>query len=119
MASGLFIAEVKRFEEENNQVLLYLTGLAKEQICVPFVISESNKIDDRSNSTVKIYDYYKPEFEAFELYKINGCDDVPIPQLEIVSVSNIRSANMTNFNPDFVSMDVEMATPEGRICVLK
>lgn len=60
---------MQRFEEDKNQVLLYFTKLANEQICAPFVISESNKIEDLSNSTVKIYDYYKPEFEASEVNK--------------------------------------------------
>lgn len=62
-----FVLEVKRFEEEKNQVLIYFTKLANEQICAPFVISESNKIEDHNNSTVKIYDYYRPELEASEV----------------------------------------------------
>lgn len=140
----MFVVEVKRFEEDRNQVLLYFTKLANEQVCAPFVISESNKIEDHSNSTIKIYDYYKPEFEASEvngchnqglvftkylqIYKINGCveNGAPIPQLDInatvlsetepsnyISVTRTRSVNMTGLNPDFVNMDVEMATPGG------
>lgn len=140
-----FVVEVKRFEEDRNQVLLYFTKLANEQVCAPFIISESNKIEDPSNSTVKIYDYYKPEFEASEVncshnqdlaftkylqvYKINGCVEsgAPIPQLNVnatilpetepsnyISVTRTRSVNMTGLNPDFVNMDVEMATPGGK-----
>lgn len=119
-------------------------------MCAPFVISESNKIEDHSNSTVKIYDYYKPEFEASEVkitaaikviemiykilqvYKVIGCDEsgAPIPQLELnvtlasettsanyTSATRKRSVNLTGLNPDFVNMDVEMATPGGKISV--
>lgn len=55
---------MKRFEEEKNKVILYFTKLGNEQVCPSFIMKESNKIEGHSNSTIKIYDYYKPEFEA-------------------------------------------------------
>lgn len=118
-------------------MVLYFTKLSSEQTCAPFVISESNKIENHSNSTIKIYDYYKSEFEASKVYKIKGCDesDALIPQLEasttispeifpsnFTAETTIGSVNMTGLNPDFVNIDVEMATPGGTrnvICKLQ
>lgn len=47
-----------------NHVTLYFTKMTKEHICAPFVINENALVDERANSTIKIYDYYKPNYEA-------------------------------------------------------
>lgn len=107
-------------------MVLYFTKLASEQICAPFIISENNKIENYSNSTIKVYDYYKPEFEASEVnyrkvvetetlnnmcqqvYKIRGCaeSDAPIPQLEInTNISpEIKPSNFTSVTIRSVNM---------------
>lgn len=62
------------FEELRNHVILYFTEVTSEQICAPFIINENSIVEERKNSTAKIYDYYKPEFEAQQvclIYKLS------------------------------------------------
>lgn len=58
------------FEELEQKIVLYLTKLSNKQVCVNFNINENAVVKSRSNSTVKLYDYYKPEFHVSLFYKI-------------------------------------------------
>lgn len=59
----LLISEVKMFEERKNDVVLYFTRVTDEHICAPFIINENSAVQGRKNSSVKLYDYYRPENE--------------------------------------------------------
>ncbi|XP_025830784.1 alpha-2-macroglobulin-like isoform X2 [Agrilus planipennis] len=56
-------SKVKRFEESENQVVLYFTQLSHDPICVPFTINENAVVDSRVDAIAKLYDYYKPELQ--------------------------------------------------------
>lgn len=67
---------MKRFEENENQVVLYFTELDNEPICVPFSINENSKIEARVDAFVKLYDYYNPEWNVMRVSAfaiINDC----------------------------------------------
>nr|XP_008195453.1 PREDICTED: pregnancy zone protein [Tribolium castaneum] len=63
-------SSVKMFEELEEKIVLYLTKLGNRQMCVNFNINENAIVKSRSNSTVKLYDYYKPEYQVSQFYKI-------------------------------------------------
>ncbi|KAI4467982.1 macroglobulin / complement [Holotrichia oblita] len=52
---------VKKFELRRNQVILYLTQLGSNRVCLPFKIEENLIVENVANGTVKFYDYYNPE----------------------------------------------------------
>lgn len=58
------ILEIRRYEQERDNVVLYFTGLTDEKVCASFNLVESQKVENRSASTVNIFDYYKPESRA-------------------------------------------------------
>lgn len=55
------IAEIKRFELDKNNVVLYFVGLTMEETCVSLDIAETQTVENRTASTVNVFDYYKPE----------------------------------------------------------
>ncbi|XP_044265167.1 alpha-2-macroglobulin-like isoform X2 [Tribolium madens] len=63
-------SSVKMFEELEEKIVLYLTKLGNRQMCVNFNINENAIVKSRTNSTVKLYDYYKPEYQVSQFYKI-------------------------------------------------
>ncbi|KAF5307210.1 hypothetical protein FQR65_LT00726 [Abscondita terminalis] len=129
-------SKVKKFEEYDNQVILYFTELNKEPVCVPFYINELIKMDVRMAANVKLYDYYNPDRQVVTTYKIDRCylhDSVTTPQLldgngtyqftkeqvhvenmeENVIDTNTKSSNY-KLNPEFIDIDVDMAVPSGQ-----
>lgn len=58
------ITEIKRYELNKNNVVIYFVGLKNEDSCVTFDIAEDQKVENRTASTVNIFDYYKPEDRA-------------------------------------------------------
>lgn len=109
-------AAVKKFEENNNQIILYITKLSKEQICVNFKINENTLVEEKKNSVVKLYDYYKPEYENLQFYAMNTCENIEnLPRIaNKVDVAEIKeNVVKRSLNPKFVDMDVELDTPDG------
>lgn len=112
-------ASIKKFEEIDNQIILYITKLSKEQICINFNINENVLVEERKESTVKLYDYYKPEYENLQFYTVNACENVEnLPMIETNKREEFDIAENTkkvkrNLNSQFVDRDVEMETPDG------
>lgn len=42
-------------------MILYLTQLGSDRVCLPFIIEENLIVENVANATVKFYDYYNPE----------------------------------------------------------
>ncbi|XP_049817832.1 murinoglobulin-2-like isoform X2 [Aethina tumida] len=136
-------SKVKMFEEIKNQVVLYLTKLSNEQVCITFNINENTLVETRKDSIIKLYDYYKPEYESVQFYHMNKeclINNTHLPEItespnkKIINFTNdyiedsfayknvnkakrerrhIDSKKKSNLNPDFVDMDMDMATPNG------
>ncbi|KAJ8938252.1 hypothetical protein NQ318_001785, partial [Aromia moschata] len=78
-------SRVKMFEELANKVNLYFTKLDKQLTCFSFNINEHALVESRKDSVVKLYDYYRPEYEILQFYSINNkCnfnDSIVIPEI--------------------------------------
>lgn len=61
------------FEEEKNKVVLYFNEINNEPVCVPFTINENIAVENLVETTVTLYDYYKPEMRVSKVYKMNRC----------------------------------------------
>lgn len=61
------------FEELQNKVNIYFTKLDKQLTCFSFNINENSLVNSRKDSIVKLYDYYRPEYEIIQFYSINNC----------------------------------------------
>lgn len=59
------------FEELGQKVNLYLTKLGKQLICFEFNLNKYSNIQNMKNSSIKLFDYYRPEYEILEFYKLN------------------------------------------------
>lgn len=59
------------FEELGQKINLYLTKLSKQLICFEFNLNRHSDILNMKNSSIKLFDYYRPEYEILEFYKIN------------------------------------------------
>lgn len=69
-----FILDIKMFEEKEGQINIYFTNLGKNQVCFSFKINEYLSIENRKETLVKLYDYYRPEQNILQFYKIiNNC----------------------------------------------
>lgn len=66
---NLYIAGVKKFEEMQNKVVLYFTELSNEPVCVPFTINENVIVDNKVETIVTLFDYYKPEMKVSKVSK--------------------------------------------------
>lgn len=58
---------MKKFEEYATHVVLYFTELTNEPVCVPFNINENVFVENIINTTIKLYDYYKPELKVIKV----------------------------------------------------
>lgn len=60
---------IKRYEVDGNKVLFYVDQLTIETTCVSFTAKEEVKVENAKPGTVKVYDYYRPEFFISEVQK--------------------------------------------------
>ncbi|GJQ65969.1 hypothetical protein Trydic_g4064 [Trypoxylus dichotomus] len=119
---------VKKFEELANRVVLYFTELTNEPVCVPFNINENTFVENVINTTIKLYDYYKPELSVVKSYKVNTCESnviAPIPALPGASHKNTtinilhdqiatgRRKRHGDFLDKFYNADFDLDMPEG------
>ncbi|KAI4467993.1 macroglobulin / complement [Holotrichia oblita] len=74
MPSGYEPDRVKKFEELANRVVLYFTELTNEPVCVPFNINENVFVENIINTTIKLYDYYKPELSVIKVSQLVSCN---------------------------------------------
>lgn len=58
---------LKRYEVDNQKVLFYFDELLPEKTCVEFKILREIKVTDLKSGTVRVYDYYEPEFIVTEV----------------------------------------------------
>ncbi|XP_064106159.1 alpha-1-inhibitor 3-like isoform X3 [Macrobrachium nipponense] len=74
--AGLF----KRYEVDGNKVTFYVDEMSKNKICLTFRIIREVDMEDVKPGTVKIYDYYQPEFTVSKSYTLppnDVCDFGP------------------------------------------
>ncbi|KAK7070011.1 hypothetical protein SK128_004121 [Halocaridina rubra] len=69
--SGIF----KRYEVDGSKVTFYIDELTKKEVCLAFRVIREVDMEDVKPGTVKIYDYYQPEFSISKSYTLPN-DDV-------------------------------------------
>ncbi|XP_064116360.1 alpha-2-macroglobulin-like [Macrobrachium nipponense] len=61
---------IKRYEETDGVVFLYLESVGGSEICVSFRIRRDHEVEDIAPGTVTLYDYYTPEFRLTQSFEI-------------------------------------------------
>ena len=71
---------VKRTEVDGNKVLFYIDEFTPEEVCVEFEVLQEVEVTDPKAGTVKVYDYYEPEFFVTEKYEFRRrwCRNDPV-----------------------------------------
>ncbi|KAF2350141.1 Alpha-macroglobulin complement component, partial [Trinorchestia longiramus] len=59
---------IMRYEVEDGKVLFYINQFTDSETCIEFTATEVTEVEDVRPGTVKIYDYYEPEFFMSETY---------------------------------------------------
>ncbi|KAF2362522.1 Alpha-2-macroglobulin thiol-ester bond-forming [Trinorchestia longiramus] len=73
---------IKRYEVDGSKVLFYIDQFTSEETCVEFSSTQEAKVENAKPGTVKVYDYYEPEFSISETYKFAErwfCNNPPVP----------------------------------------
>ncbi|CAH1996547.1 unnamed protein product [Acanthoscelides obtectus] len=65
-------SKIKMFEEEDNKVNIYFTKVDKQLMCFSFNINENTEIEGRKDSVVKVFDYYRPEYNILQFYTLSS-----------------------------------------------
>ncbi|XP_064116355.1 alpha-2-macroglobulin-like [Macrobrachium nipponense] len=67
---GLVAQEIiKRYEDSDGVVFLYLESVGGSEICVSFRIRRDHEVEDIAPGTVTLYDYYTPEFRLTQSFE--------------------------------------------------
>ncbi|XP_042230883.1 alpha-1-macroglobulin-like [Homarus americanus] len=61
---------LKRYEVDGSKVTFYVDQFSSEEICVNFQMLREVDVEDVKPGTVKVYDYYQPEFSVTESYTL-------------------------------------------------
>ncbi|KAG5869784.1 hypothetical protein JTB14_022629 [Gonioctena quinquepunctata] len=83
---------IKMFEENSDKVNLYFAKLDKKLLCFSFNINEHFAVEERKNSFVKLYDYYRPENEIQQVYAvINNCSmHINTTQIDSIDLNSTK-----------------------------
>lgn len=109
------------FEELHQKVVLYFTKLDSHPVCINFNINENAIVESRAPSAVKLYDYYKPEYNTIQFYKLgekcqkNLTISVTETNGSINEHSKAISKRGIQLNPNFVDLQQELDEPSGNV----
>lgn len=56
-----FVTDIKKWEENDGQMLFYLTEVGSSQICLKFLLARKFEVEDPLSAVVTVIDYYHPE----------------------------------------------------------
>lgn len=76
---------IKRYEVDGSKVTFYIDEFSKADICLEFRMLREVDVEDVKPGTVKVYDYYEPEFTISKSYTLppnDDCDFGPIFVIE-------------------------------------
>lgn len=63
---------IKRYDIDNNNVVVYFDELTNESVCFTFDAEELLPVEDTKPATAQVYDYYAKEKEESADYRISG-----------------------------------------------
>ncbi|XP_071446763.1 murinoglobulin-1-like isoform X2 [Hetaerina americana] len=117
---------LKRWEENNNQVNLYFDELSSMRTCVRFVVHRESEVENPKPATIKVYDYYQQELSVSVDYIFpSECDQEKLPNPLPMQVDNVKSKvedEVVDEAPAQLNADGDQATTtmvEGSKGVLK
>lgn len=58
---------IKRYEVDGSKVLFYIDSFTARETCIEFSALREVDVENAKPGTVKVYDYYEPEFHVSEV----------------------------------------------------
>ncbi|XP_076068974.1 alpha-2-macroglobulin-like protein 1 [Oratosquilla oratoria] len=97
-SSALF----KRFEVDGSVVLFYIDEFTSEELCATFKVIREVDVEKPKPGTVRVYDYYQPEFsldQSYVLPPVTECFQIwvpiPLPIGELIPLSEGNGTSAT------------------------
>lgn len=63
---------IKRYEVDGSKVTFYIDEFSPEDLCIEFQILREVDMEDVKPGSVKVYDYYQPEFSVSKVSVYTG-----------------------------------------------
>ncbi|XP_046398811.1 alpha-2-macroglobulin-like protein 1 isoform X2 [Ischnura elegans] len=83
---------LKRWEENNNQINLYFDQLSSTRVCIDFLVQQDTQVENAKPATVKVYDYYQQELSISTDYVFRtecATEKLPVPLVAIAEVERV------------------------------
>ncbi|KAK3869382.1 hypothetical protein Pcinc_025298 [Petrolisthes cinctipes] len=84
---------IKRYEVDGSLVTFYVDEFTRRETCLEFGMIRHVDVEHVKPGTVKVYDYYQPEYFTTQSYTLpDECltEPEPVPEIEGIIVSPIR-----------------------------
>lgn len=78
---------IKRYEVDGSKVMFYIDEFSPEDLCVEFRIIREIDVEDAKPGTIKVYDYYQPEFSISKSYVLPPPDECKITLVPIEAIA--------------------------------
>uniref|UniRef100_A0A1B6EG34 Alpha-macroglobulin receptor-binding domain-containing protein n=1 Tax=Clastoptera arizonana TaxID=38151 RepID=A0A1B6EG34_9HEMI len=103
------LSVVKKWEEEEEQIIFYLNKVVSRVQCIDFVMERRYAIEDPLPASITLTDYYHPERTISTMYSLQ-CKTFSDTML-----SGLEELSFMNDDPfsNFHNVDHELETPEG------
>nr|XP_045622212.1 murinoglobulin-1-like [Procambarus clarkii] len=66
---------VKRYDVDGSKVAFYIEGLAANSTCIKFRVIREIEVENVKPGSVRLYDYYQPEFQISKSYTLPPVDE--------------------------------------------
>ncbi|XP_042877999.1 alpha-2-macroglobulin-like isoform X10 [Penaeus japonicus] len=77
---------IKRYEVDGSKVMFYIDEFSPEDLCVEFRVIREIDVEDAKPGTIKVYDYYQPEFSVSKSYVLPPADECKIVLIPIEAI---------------------------------
>uniref|UniRef100_A0A1B6KU32 TEP1-F n=1 Tax=Graphocephala atropunctata TaxID=36148 RepID=A0A1B6KU32_9HEMI len=102
--------QIKKWEEEDDQITFYLTEVTHLPICLTLLLNRKFIVEDPLPAEVSVIDYYHPEVSTSQSYSMECSPIIPLEDPIMLSDSPVNNDNrFTNFH----NVDFDLETPEG------
>ncbi|XP_047484789.1 alpha-2-macroglobulin-like isoform X4 [Penaeus chinensis] len=78
---------IKRYEVDGSKVMFYIDEFSPEDLCVEFRVIREIDVEDAKPGTIKVYDYYQPEFSISKSYVLPPPDECSISLIPIEAIA--------------------------------
>ncbi|XP_076064809.1 alpha-1-inhibitor 3-like isoform X2 [Oratosquilla oratoria] len=105
----------KRFEVDGSMVLFYIDEFSSEELCATFKVTREVDVEKPKPGTVRVYDYYQPEFFLDQSYKLppaSQCFQLWLPFITPAPL-NEGDSNSTTTTPGTATISPTPVVTEG------